>query len=53
MCIRDRYWYDAVEQSTGFEPYAPRPRTVAPELEPLLAECLPYYDELAAYRLRA
>jgi hypothetical protein len=48
-----RHWYDAVEQSTGFEPYAPRPRTVAPELEPLLAECLPYYDELAACRLRA
>jgi hypothetical protein len=48
-----RYWYDAVEQSTGFEPYAPRPRVVAPELAPLLAECRPYYEELAACRLRA
>jgi hypothetical protein len=47
-----KYWYDAVERSTGFEPWTPRPRTVAPALEPLLAECLPYYDELAAYRLR-
>ena len=47
-----KYWYDAVERSTGFEPYAPRPREVAPELEPLLAECLPYYEELAAHRLR-
>ena len=48
-----KYWYDAVERSTGFEPWAPRPRQVAPELEPLLAECLPYYDELAEHRLRA
>jgi hypothetical protein len=48
-----KHWYDAVERSTGFEPYAPRPRQVGPELEPLLAECLPYYDELAAHRLRA
>ena len=48
-----KYWYDAVERSTGFEPWSPRPRQVAPELEPLLAECLPYYEELAAHRLRA
>jgi hypothetical protein len=48
-----KHWYDAVERSTGFEPYAPRPRRVAPELEPLLAECLPFYNELAAQRLRA
>ncbi len=48
-----KHWYDAVERSTGFEPWAPRPRQVAPELEPLLAECLPYYDELAEHRLRA
>jgi hypothetical protein len=48
-----KYWYDAVERSTGFEPYAPRPRNVTPELEPVLAECLPYYDALAAHRLRA
>lgn len=47
-----RHWYDAVERSTGFEPYSPRPREVAPELEPLLAECMPHYEELAAHRLR-
>lgn len=46
-----RYWYEAVERSTGFEPYTPRPRSVPPELEPLLAECLPYYEELRAHRL--
>jgi hypothetical protein len=48
-----KHWYDAVERSTGFEPWKPRPRTVAPELESLLDECLPYYEELAAHRLRA
>jgi hypothetical protein len=46
-----KHWYDVVERSTGFEPYAPRPRQVAPELEPVLAECLPYYQELAEHRL--
>ena len=48
-----KYWYDAVERTTGFEPWAPRPRCVTPELAPLLAECAPYYEELAAHRLRA
>jgi hypothetical protein len=48
-----KYWYDAVEKSTGFEPYAPRPRTVPPDLEPLLQECLPLYEALRAHRLVA
>jgi hypothetical protein len=46
-----KYWYDAVERSTGFEPWQPKPRTVAPELAPLLAECLPYYEDLYRHRL--
>ncbi|HXI19785.1 MAG TPA: hypothetical protein VNH46_01790, partial [Gemmatimonadales bacterium] len=46
-----RYWYDAVERSTGFEPWRPRPRTVAPELAPLLEQCQPLYQELARHRL--
>lgn len=46
-----KYWYDAVERSTGFEPYRSRPRTVAPELEPLFRECMPLYEELRRYRL--
>ena len=49
-----RYWYDSVWRSTGFGPYRP---TLAwaglpAELEPLVADCQPYYDELAAHRLR-
>jgi hypothetical protein len=46
-----RHWYDAVERSTGFEPYVPRPRTVPQDLERLLAECMPFYEELAEWRL--
>lgn len=46
-----KYWYEAVERSTGFEVYRPRDRRVTPELEPLLAECMPYYEALGRHRL--
>ncbi|MDH5284260.1 MAG: HAD family hydrolase [Gemmatimonadota bacterium] len=46
-----KHWYEAVERSTGFEPYRPRDRRVSPELEPLLAECMPYYEELRGYTM--
>ena len=47
------YWYDSVWRSTGFGP-AREPGTSAlpPELEPLAASCLPYYEELASRRIR-
>lgn len=47
-----KHWYDAVERSTGFEPYRERPRAVPPELEALLHQCLPHYHELFQHRLR-
>jgi Sulfotransferase domain len=46
-----RYWYAAVEASTGFAPYDPRPVRVPAHLRPLVAEARPYYAELAAHRL--
>jgi hypothetical protein len=46
-----KHWYEAVERSTGFEPYRLRERRVGPELAPLLAECLPYYEALSRHRL--
>ena len=48
------YWYDNVWRSTGFGPYRPTPAGAGlpAELEPLAARCQPYYDELAAHRLR-
>lgn len=45
-----QHWYAAVERSTGFEPYRPRAESLPAALEPLLAECQPYYDELYALR---
>jgi hypothetical protein len=43
------YWYDSVRRSTGFVPSvagsAPPP-DLNPALEPLLEECLPYYEKL-------
>jgi hypothetical protein len=48
-----RYWYDSVWRSTGFGPYRESADAgLPPELEPLAAQCQPFYDELAAHRLR-
>lgn len=42
------YWYDSVRRSTGFTPAPPAapPAPLDPALEPLLAQCLPYYERL-------
>lgn len=45
------HWYAAVEASTGFAPYDPRPVQVPAHLRGLVAEARPYYHELAAHRL--
>ena len=46
-----QYWYDTVEQSTGFQPYEPKETSVPDRLTDLLAECQTYYDRLRAYRV--
>jgi hypothetical protein len=48
-----KYWYARVWESTGFRT-GTKSRTgdVRPELEPLARRCQPFYDELAAQRLR-
>ena len=46
-----RYWYAAVEASTGFAPYDPRPADVPPHLRSLVEEARPYYEALAAHRI--
>lgn len=45
------HWYAAVERSTGFQAYRPKPDPVPPSLEPVLAECELLYARLSAYRL--
>ena len=46
-----KYWYDAVERSTGFEPPRESEVMLSPELEHLARACQPFYDELAQHRL--
>jgi hypothetical protein len=47
------YWYDSVRRSTGFTPAAPgRPPALVPALEPLLEECLPYYERLSKNKIK-
>jgi hypothetical protein len=47
-------WYNAVEQSTGFEPPRAQPDIALPdELRRIADAARPYYEALAAHRLRA
>ena len=48
-----KYWYESVHASTSFAPYRPKNEPFPERLEPLLAECLTYYERLAAYTVRA
>jgi len=48
-----RYWYQAVEHSTGFEPYKPRSITLTAFQSRLAEQCRPFYTRLSAHRLTA
>ena len=41
-----KYWYDSVHKSTGFMEYKPKSDPFPESLNPLLKECLPYYNRL-------
>ncbi|MHC4066335.1 MAG: sulfotransferase-like domain-containing protein [Planctomycetota bacterium] len=47
-----KYWYHAVERSTGFQPYKPKDEKVPAKFEELLAKCTGCYQELHEQRLR-
>jgi Sulfotransferase domain len=47
------HWYASVHVSTGFRPYRSKTEALAPELEPVLAECRPYYDRLLEVAIKA
>jgi hypothetical protein len=46
-----KYWYDAVERSTTFEPYRPKNEPVPEHLRDLLDQCRAIYDALHAQRI--
>jgi len=45
------YWYEAVQRSTGFEPYSERARDVPPQWQGIIDEVMPAFDALYAHRL--
>ncbi len=45
------YWYASVQASTGFAPYRPPAEPLPTRLEPLAAQCLPYFERLHRYRM--
>jgi hypothetical protein len=48
-----RHWYGAVEVSTGFGPPETDPIDLPDEAQRLADRCGPYYQRLAAHRIRA
>ena len=46
-----KYWYEAVQRSSGFQPYRPKQLTVPSDLGPLLKRCMECYEELHALRI--
>lgn len=48
-----KYWYTSVHRSTGFQPYQPKTAPFPERLRPLLAECLPYYEQLQPFAIHA
>lgn len=47
------HWYNAVEASTGFGPPETGPVALPPDAQRLADKCRPYYERLAAHRIRA
>lgn len=47
------HWYQNVHATTGFLPYRPKTDPFPARLVPLLEECLPLYERLAAHAISA
>lgn len=45
-----KYWYDAVNRSTGFAPYQAREVKLSADLQRLADACRPHYEKLHVYR---
>jgi hypothetical protein len=47
-----KYWYEAVEKSTTFQPYSPKEEPLPSHLNELYDQCLNLYHSLYIHRLR-
>lgn len=48
-----KYWYSDLHKSDKFIPYKPKTSDFPRHLEPLLEECMPFYEELSSLAIRA
>ncbi|MCH2084630.1 MAG: hypothetical protein MK226_19715 [Saprospiraceae bacterium] len=48
-----KHWYANVHKSTGFQPYTPQKISLPPAMEKLAEECMPYYEKLFDYAIKA
>lgn len=48
-----KYWYKSVHESTGFGTYVKKSAPFPKHLEPLLAKCQPYYEQLSTLAIQA
>ena len=48
-----KHWYDNVHASTGFEPYEEKRVDLPKRLEPLLDECIPYFERLTPHSIKS
>ena len=49
--IWSRYWYAAVERSTGFAPYRPKNDTLPHDLSPVLNQAEMLYNQMAQFKI--
>ncbi|WP_154222216.1 HAD family hydrolase [Marinicella rhabdoformis] len=45
------HWYNRVIESTGFSEYKPKENTLTAEEQAIADACLPFYEQLAAYKV--
>ena len=45
------HWYHRVHESTGWQPYKPKDVKLLPQLQPVLDQAMPLYEQLLAYQL--
>jgi hypothetical protein len=48
-----KFWYHTLHRSSGFQKYSRKEASFPEKLRPLLSECTPYYEKLAALAIQA